>query len=82
MPFVNFLFGGSLAGKVLLALIAVLTVGAGYALLRAKWKAAGGAEVKDKLRKEADDARGKMDAAGDRYRRDGGARKRLRDADF
>ena len=49
---------------------------------RAHQRGVGAAKVKEQLRKEAEDGRRKMDEAGDRYRRDGGARKRLRDADF
>jgi len=81
MAFLGWLFGGSLAAKALLILAAVLTAGAGYALLRRSWQRQGFREAIDQVRKESDDARRRMDKAAGDFERDG-AGKRLRDGTY
>ncbi len=77
MPFLTWLFGGSALAKALLIVIGVVSAGTGYLALRAAWRRQGRAETLDRLRKEADDARNRMDEAAGDYQRDGTA-ERLR----
>ncbi len=71
-----------LANRWLWWLGAVLVALAVYFGWRSHQRALGARAVRDQLQRESDEATRKMEEAGRKFRRDGGARKRLRDADF